>query len=251
MWLCDWCCRWWIDQPGEHTPLMSGQRAPSTYVTDSAVNRSAAGSNSGALSSQNTVRDGLFHAVMKPVKVTTVDKRLQDHANLFNIHLELWNRLNEKEKELQKLFTVENPEFTLRGTFNHLCSTCRKFSSFSVIRLHAYCLEIKYDGHEVPHHIIPALLCFNHANRTVKEIVDKGPSLAQSIRLVLKNSNELSREVRVASLGSNMKTCLENFSENLEILEVILARVEEIEAKTKRIFDEFLTLQSEFQAIGI
>lgn len=81
--------------------------------------------------------------------------------------------------------------------------------------------------------------------------MDKGPSLAQSIRLVLKNSNELSREVRVASLGSNMKTCLENFSENLEILEVILARVEEIEAKTKRIFHEFLTLQSEFQAIGI
>lgn len=188
---------------------------------------------------------------MKPVKVALVDKRLQDHANLFNIHLELWNRLKEREDELRKMFPFENPELTLRGTFAHLHTACKSCSSFSVTRPYSCCLEIKYDGREIPHEVMPAFLAFNAANRTVREITDKGPSLAKSVRLVLTNAHELDREVRVASLGSDARNSLDNFAENLEILETILVRVEEIEARTKALFDEFVTIQSDSYAVSV
>lgn len=118
-------------------------------------------------------------------------------------------------------------------------------------RPYAYCLEINYDGREIPHSIIPAFISFNLANRTIKEILDKGPSLTRSVRMVLDNSKELRREVLVASLGPGMEDALTNCQENLETLEIILMRVDEIESKTKKIFEEFLTFQADFHALSI
>jgi len=51
----------------------------------------------------------------------------KDHAKLFNIHLELWARLNEKVEELRKMFSEENHKSTLNGTFAYLHKVCSKF----------------------------------------------------------------------------------------------------------------------------
>lgn len=118
-------------------------------------------------------------------------------------------------------------------------------------RPYAYCLEINYDGREIPHTIIPAFISFNLANRTVKEILDKGPSLKRSVRMVLDNSKELRREVLVASLGPGMDGALSNCQENLETLEIVVMRVDEIESKTQKIFEEFLSFQADFHTLSV
>lgn len=257
MWCCD-CCGWLTGaQPGERAPLISGQRVPpggQNVAAAPSVNRHRVdynGPNSGPELPYSSVRDGFFPAVMKEVKVSSVDKRLQDHAKLFNIHLELWARLNEKVEELRKMFSEENHKSTLNGTFAYLHKVCKNYSSFSVTRPYAYCLEIIYDGREIPHSIIPAFISFNLANRTIKEILDKGPSLKRSVRMVLDNSKELRREVLVASLGPGMADALTNCHENLETLEIVITRVDEVEAQTKKIFDEFLTFQADFQNLSV
>jgi hypothetical protein len=55
----------------------------------------------------------------------------------------------------------------------------------------------------------------------------------------------------VASLGPGMQDALANCQENLETLEIVLTRVDEIESNTKKIFEEFLTFQADFRTPSV
>ena len=75
-------------------------------------------------------------------------------------------------------------------------------SSITLKRVSEFCLEVNYEGSEVPYSAIPAFIAFNGANRRVKEILEKGPPLIKFLQLVVDNAKDLRREILVAGARS-------------------------------------------------
>ena len=119
-----------------------------------------------------------------------------------------------------------------------ICHTAR-CTSIRITRPFQFCVELVYEGREVPYAAIPALIAFNAANRTVRELLDKGPSLVRSVRMVLDDERRLRRDVVVASLGADGADSLQNCQDNLDRLRtVVVPGAEEIARRTRALFDE-------------
>jgi hypothetical protein len=91
-----------------------------------------------------------------------------------------------------------------------------------------------YDGREVPYQAIPAFISYNTAGRYVRELLDKAPSVARSVTIVLDNERKLERDVLVASLGRDGPVCLQNCRDGLAVLRMkVIPGVDELLKKTR------------------
>ena len=108
----------------------------------------------------------------------------------------------------------------------------------SVKRRFQYCMEIEYDEHLIPSNVTPVFLAFNKANKLVREILDKGSPLANSVALVVQDEKDLRREVLVASLGSDGPDSMKNCMDNITELRRVPGVVEDIKRNTIRLFEE-------------
>lgn len=108
----------------------------------------------------------------------------------------------------------------------------------TVKRKYQYCMEIMYDGKDIHHAVIPAFLAFNKANKLIKDIIEKGPGLVATVRMVTDNEKELRREVLVASLGpdgpDSMKHCMDNVAE----LQKVPGLVEDLKVEAMKAFND-------------
>ena len=113
-----------------------------------------------------------------------------------------------------------------------------KKDSVQLHRKHKFCMEITFDGKKVPYTVCPVFLAFNKANKLVKDIIEKGPPLVDSVQMVVNNERDLRRDVLVASLGAEGPDCMKHCMENIAELKKVPAIVAEIKAETVKYFEE-------------
>ena len=111
-------------------------------------------------------------------------------------------------------------------------------TEISGTRKFKFCVELSFAEKEIHYSVMPALLNFNKANRIIKEIMDKGPPLVNSVNLVTKGEKELRRDVLVASLGGEGPDCLKNCMDNVAELKKVPDAVDKICREAKQTFDE-------------
>jgi len=119
-----------------------------------------------------------------------------------------------------------------------------KCQTVSVVQPHrdSLCLQITYDGRDVPYQAIPAFIAYNACGKLVRQLVGKCPTVSGSVRLVLDDERKLMRDVMVASLGAEGPTCIANCRENLESLrQVALVSIDDIEQRTTTIATQLRT----------
>ena len=101
-------------------------------------------------------------------------------------------------------------------------------------RRDSLCPQINYDGREVPYQAIPAFISYNTAGRYIHELLDKTPSVTQSIQLVLDDERQLERDILVASLGRESPVAMKNCRDNVEVLrQTAMPAIAELERRTR------------------
>lgn len=98
------------------------------------------------------------------------------------------------------------------------------------------CLQVSYDGRDVPYQAIPAFIACNACGKLIRQLITKCPVASDSIRLVVDDERKLMRDVMVASLGADGPTCIGNCRDNMELLrQIALPGVGDIERGTRAI----------------
>jgi hypothetical protein len=199
---------------------------------------------------------------MRPVKVPSVEKRFQDHANLFNGYLDQYDELNRILQELSRFNEgfLDSLDVALQPTtrssdgctrlkaadigFNRMKKLAEKSKSVSLSKSHRHCIEIVYDGRDVPYEVIPAFLAFNSAGKLVLYLLDKAPTLSGALQLVLDNAKDLRRDILVACLAeSDRDTALRNCVDNVAMLEMAVPRVQEIQKNARDVFEQLKSVK--------
>jgi hypothetical protein len=259
MWCC--CCSGNNGSKEERAQLTSGTKYGSTSNSFPSGSTDPTYSHRGADKSTKTVerkRDesSIPYLVMKPVKVPSVDKRFQDHATLFNGYIDQYEELNRVLQELSRFNEgfVDSLDAALQPAtrssdgctrlkaadigFSRMQKLSEKSKSVSLSKPHRHCIEIVYDGRDVPFEVIPAFLAFNSAGKLVRDLLDKAPTLSGALQLVLDNAKDLRRDILVACLAEGDRdTALRNCVDDVAMLEIAVPRVQEIEKNARDVFE--------------
>ena len=110
--------------------------------------------------------------------------------------------------------------------------------SVEVKRNSKFCMEVEFEAKEVDYRLAAAFKAFNSANKLTKELLDKGPSLVESVKLVTSSENELRRDVLVASLGAEGPDCMKNCMDNISQLRKVPSVVEAVKQETEEDFED-------------
>lgn len=119
-----------------------------------------------------------------------------------------------------------------------------KCQSVTIVQPHreSLCLQITYDGRDVPYQAIPAFIAYNACGKLVRQLAGKCPTVSGSVKLVLDDERKLIRDVMVASLGADGPACIANCRDNLESLrQVALVSIDDIERRTTSIATQLRT----------
>jgi len=96
----------------------------------------------------------------------------------------------------------------------------------------------------VPYQAIPAFISYNTTGRYVHELLDKTPSVAHSVQMVLDDERRLERDILVASLGHESPAALQNCRDNVEVLRrTVLPAIAEIERRTRAVASELVEFE--------
>ena len=106
------------------------------------------------------------------------------------------------------------------------------------------CPQINYDGREVPYQAIPAFISYNTTGRYIHELLDKSPSVARSVQIVLDDERRLERDILVASLGRESPQVLQNFRDNIEVLRwTVMPAITQLEQRTRAVAAELVVFE--------
>ncbi|XP_013402617.1 uncharacterized protein LOC106168197 [Lingula anatina] len=219
------------------TPLLSGQTsAPASGRLARSDSASTARQFAPPSKPQGGSQEKYAKVEPRPTRVSSVDKRLQDHAKLYNDILEKRNTLMRTVNEFKTELGQDSAFEILDSCFKELKTRLGEVE-VKLKRKQKHCMEIEFDPKDMPDRVIPALTNFNKANTLIRDIIDKTPSAVESIQLVVKEEDKLRREIMAASLKGDGPDALKNCMENVGDLRRAPEILEEIKKESNKTFD--------------
>ncbi|CAH1800779.1 unnamed protein product [Owenia fusiformis] len=193
-------------------------------------------------SSRTDIKAGdIVEIDVNKTSVDNVDKRLEDHANLFNYHLARYRSLHKEVVHFKSVVSSDDAEISIKECFKDIRNRLGTEVDVSVKRKFKYCMEIEYDPKKiVNNHIIEAFEHFNKANKLIREIIEKGPPLVNSVELVIQEDSQLRRDILVASLGDDGPDAVKSCMENIAQLKRVPIFVDTIKKETLILFEELM-----------
>ncbi|XP_064619669.1 uncharacterized protein LOC135483081 [Lineus longissimus] len=213
----------------EKTPLLASGSYGSTKPRSSATNDAATVASARLKHSADPPNRSFEENDLRPLSVDDVgvpnlDKQFQDHVMLFNDYLDKYNQLKATISEMMSTYddTGVTPG-TLTQIFSMLKGELNEEAqdSLKVVRKFKFCMELKFEAKFVNGYGVAILDGFNKANRLVKDLVDKGPTLVQTVTMVVENEEQSKRDVTVyyseperkEQGPEKLKACLKNIGE--------------------------------------
>jgi len=246
------------ERKDEQAPLMRANYWKTTNGSETIPKRLEIDDKSMEIVARNKDGASIPRLIVKPVKVPSVDKRFQDHSVLYKKYVDEYDELHKALIELNNFNAGHDFNDSLDAnnsgksskkalkklnSSNDLCFKRMKkltenSTTVSLSRPQKYCVQIIYEGRDVTHDVIPALLVFNTAGRLVHNLIEKGPTLRGALQLVVDSSKELRRDVLAASLGADGPDSLKNCVDNVRSFESAIKSIEDLEDKTYLIFEQ-------------